>query len=218
MSEVHNGPTGLHRVASGAGGTGIAAVLLYFAIDEWHWINDPDPVMRDLMVGAIVALWGGAWSRWLGQFSGALAERALRWARGGRAPVVLLAALLLAGCASTGAGSFNAGQLAIQYATLKVIDRNPEKAARVHALANEALTWTMAGEYAALDELEARVRTRIVEEANPDPADMLLIDALLAATRAELEARIGDGVLDEATRVRVNEVLGWIIAATAPYA
>jgi hypothetical protein len=68
MPDLHNGPTGLNRVASGTTGTLVAVVLLWFVIDEHRLISEPPQLVRDGMVGLIVAAYGGAWSAWLGEF------------------------------------------------------------------------------------------------------------------------------------------------------
>lgn len=43
-----------------------------------------------------------------------------------------------------------------------------------------------------------------------DVADRLLLDALLIELRAELEARMGDGVLSPEHRTRIETVLDWV--------
>lgn len=129
--------------------------------------------------------------------------------------VSFVAALALSGCATLGTGS--AGEkLVIQVATMKIIEADEDrsaKAAKIRAAVDQARVWLdMDG--ITLAELRSAMLARI---GGLEPSDRLLATALIDAVAVELEARIGDGILDADKRVRVNAVLGWIAEAASFY-
>ncbi len=110
-------------------------------------------------------------------------------------------------------------KVAVTYATMKYIDaKGPEaavnRAARVAAVANQALN-AIEGEGFELSQFT----THLVQglPANLDPADRTLAVALISLIGDELTGRIGEGVLDEEKRVKVRAVLKWITQATSYY-
>lgn len=129
--------------------------------------------------------------------------------------VSFVAVLALSGCATLGTGS--AGEkLVIQAATMKVIEADEDrtaKAAKIRAAVDQARVWLdMDG--ITLADLRSAMLARI---GGLEPSDRLLAAALIDAVAVELEARIGDGILDADKRVRVNAVLGWIAEAASFY-
>lgn len=129
--------------------------------------------------------------------------------------VSFVAVLALSGCATLGTGS--AGEkLVIQAATMKVIEADEDrtaKAAKIRAAVDQARVWLdMDG--ITLADLRSAMLARI---GGLEPSDRLLAAALIDAVAVELEARIGDGILDADKRVRVNAVLSWIAEAASFY-
>lgn len=129
--------------------------------------------------------------------------------------VSFVAVLALSGCATLGTGS--AGEkLVIQVATMKIIEADEDrsaKAAKIRAAVDQARVWLdMDG--ITLADLRSAMLARI---GGLEPSDRLLATALIDAVAVELEARIGDGILDADKRVRVNAVLGWIAEAASFY-
>jgi membrane peptidoglycan carboxypeptidase len=128
--------------------------------------------------------------------------------------VVVGLALALTGCA-TGGGeppSTLTEQLVIQYAVLKVVGDNPEKAQRVSKVAHDAKTF-LNGDGVTLAALQAAVHDKI-DWTKLDAADTLLVNALLAEVDRQLQINLGAGVLNPEALVQVNAVLDWIIAVT----
>ena len=128
--------------------------------------------------------------------------------------VVILA---LAGCASF-SGSSATEKLIVQTATMKFIEAGDDRAARaakIRAAVDQARVW-LDTDGVTLADLHAAIMGRLAS-ANLEPSDMLLASALVDVVVAELNARIGDGILDEDKRVRVNAVLGWIAEAASFY-
>lgn len=128
---------------------------------------------------------------------------------------LLACAIALAGCASTGGNDQQTQiveQLAIQYAVMKVVDNDPDKAARVSKIAHDAKTW-LVSDTATIDVLEAAVREQI-DWTKLDQANTLLVNALLAEVDLQLRSRVSVGVLTSDQKVQVNQVLDWIIAVT----
>ena len=123
---------------------------------------------------------------------------------------ILIFALFIStgmGCASFGQNQ-DAAKLATQYATLKVIDGDAERAARISAVIADTLE-VLDNSAITVAAVESAVREQI-EWSELDPADTLLANALIESVRIELEARVGSGALDEEQTVRVRAVLMWI--------
>lgn len=125
-------------------------------------------------------------------------------------------ALVSSGCASTGDTNREAvGRLAIQYATLKVIERSDTITAedvvahveRVRALVDENAE-------VSLVDLRQELLSRIDMEAL-DAADRLLVMTLLDQVELTLTDEAEIGVLDEDAKARVAEVLSWVAAAAS---
>ena len=104
-----------------------------------------------------------------------------------------------------------AAHLAVSYATAKYIEQggadSAGRAARVLAVA-DAVQKAASGESVTVDAL----RLLVIEHLPPtlSPADKVLAGALIDAAVAELQARIGAGVLKPDSVLKVREVLGWV--------
>lgn len=131
--------------------------------------------------------------------------------------LALVGGLLLAGC-STFTEHKAVTKLAVQYATIKVIEKNPDKAPRIVEIAQFVRTNAGSETAATVALLETAVRAQI-DWTKLDPADTILVDTLIVTVRDELIARLGDGPLAGDQLLVVAEVAGWIQDAallTAP--
>lgn len=124
--------------------------------------------------------------------------------------VCVAAGLVASGCASFQTNSAGA-KLAVQYATLKVIKRDPAKAARVTNIVTEA-DLILTDRTATVALAEAAVRKAIKWE-DLSAEDTLLANALINAVKFELEARVGTGGLSADQVLQVRAVLAWITEA-----
>ncbi len=129
--------------------------------------------------------------------------------------ILAVALLALSGCSSIPADQQKTvAKLAVQYAVLKVADKNPVKAARVAAIAKEVQA-IAGGEGAnTVDLLLAIARTKVAT-LKLDAADQVLASALIDMVGQELKARLGTGVLTSDKLLIVGEVAGWIVEASA---
>ena len=118
---------------------------------------------------------------------------------------------LLAGCSFLTTHSATA-KIATQYATIKVIDGDPGKAARVASIATEVRRYASGEPHLTVDRLIQAVRDRI-DWASLDAADTLLVTALLDHLRAELTARLGPDILPGDLRLAADKVASWVAAA-----
>lgn len=114
---------------------------------------------------------------------------------------------------------------ATQYATFKVIEKNPGMAPEIARIAGETANLVATGELIALPALEELVRSQIKWDTLT-PEEFVLIDALIASVRLELENAeaslslklpVGDAIekeqVDAATRQTLyyaSVVLRWI--------
>lgn len=136
----------------------------------------------------------------------------------------LAASITLAGC--TALQNFldsNGGtaELGVTYATMKYIEKAGDvdaqiaRATRVRLVA-EDVKETARGDSVTVEALKAYVMGRL--PADLSPADRFLADALIEALVAELQQRVGIGVLDADQLLVVDTLLEWVIKATTYYA
>jgi len=135
----------------------------------------------------------------------------------------ILAAVLglSAGCATMQSGQSNvAVQLIVQASTMKYIERADlaDRPARAAAVAFEV------GQAKKMLDFEgvtvADIKTAVINRLKTkglEPSDMLLAMAVVDVATAELDAKIGAGIISAEQRVTVNAVLGWVEQATAFY-
>jgi predicted negative regulator of RcsB-dependent stress response len=103
-------------------------------------------------------------------------------------------------------------QVAVQYATIKVLQNNPDRAPRVIEIAQFIRANAGNEQAATVALLEAAVRSQI-DFSKLDPADAMLVDILIATVREELVQRLGDGPLSPEHVLVVAQVAGWIESA-----
>lgn len=100
-------------------------------------------------------------------------------------------------------------RITIQYATLKYIDEDAEKAARVVAVVDQIIAAAEA-EPVTLVNLKLFVDRFVPEDV--DAADRLLIANLVNLVNAELSTRLPDGTVELGD---LKTVLGWVKEAAA---
>lgn len=132
------------------------------------------------------------------------------------APLILLT-LMLGACASLGTGS-TGERLVVQIATMKVIEAGPDRklrAERISTIASEAKSWLRA-DNVTVTALKAAATARIAN-LNLEPSDQLLAALLVETVAAELEKRVGDGLIPADKLISVDAVLGYVVDAAAFY-
>ncbi len=116
------------------------------------------------------------------------------------------------GCTTTGKPSPIVAQVAVQYATMKVVEKNPSYAPRVIEIARNVREATNGNASATVAVIDALIRSQIKWEKLA-PSDRMVVDLLLQAIKDELTARIGSGVLDSDKLLVVAQVATWIETA-----
>lgn len=119
---------------------------------------------------------------------------------------MLTAAVFLSGCA-TMEDNPTLTRAVFEYATLKVIDGDAERADRVVDLMDDLMV--LASGESTVELLDERLREQI-NWSSLSPADTILVNAVLEEVRMELDRQVGDGLLDPDQQLRVIEVLTWI--------
>lgn len=128
------------------------------------------------------------------------------------ASFLVCALLLAAGCAILNSNESGA-RLAVQYATAKVVDGDAAKGEKVREVVAVARERVTGSPDVTIAELDIAVRKQIPWD-ELDTADALLADNLIAEIRAELERRVGNGLLSDKQRLQIAAVLSWIDRAS----
>lgn len=132
--------------------------------------------------------------------------------------IAAVLAVALAGCASFNTSGASE-KLIVQAATMKFIESSDDragKAARIARAADQARVWLDTDGVTVAD-LQVAMLERIAA-ADLEPSDKLLASALVDVLVAELNVRIGQGVISPEKRATVNAVLGWVEQAASFYA
>lgn len=133
------------------------------------------------------------------------------------AALCIVAAVFLSGCATLGQAT-NTSKLVVQVATMKVIEAQPDRAARaakvLEITADAQKLIDMNGLTVGL--LKTAVQDRLAAQ-NLEPSDRLLANLLVDAVVTDLAAKVGDGLIPPDQLVTVNQVLGWVADAAAFY-
>jgi len=125
--------------------------------------------------------------------------------------MVLVMVVGLAGCGSLGNGGESAVvRLAVQVAVYKYTGGDPDRAARVLAVANDALQILEGDASTTVMGLKSTIVERVLSDRTSDPVMRMTAIAVIDSIALELAARVGDGVLDGDRTVRVRAVLTWI--------
>lgn len=127
---------------------------------------------------------------------------------------LLIAVVFLVGCATM--DNNMRSQLAVGYATDKIIKERPERAMRVIEQVQKARTLITNPDPVSIASLDTAVKESI-DWSKLDAADRVLVSALLIEARERLEYEIGEGMLDADQRVKVMAVLDWIDQSARRY-
>lgn len=131
--------------------------------------------------------------------------------------IAAIAAITLSACA-TGSGSNASEKLIVQAATMKFIESSDDRAAkatRIVKAADQARVW-LDSDGVTIADLQVAMLERIAA-ADLEPSDKLLASALVEVVVAELNVRIGDGIISPDKRATVNAVLTWVEQAASFY-
>lgn len=128
---------------------------------------------------------------------------------------ILMAAMLvvLTGCAALENRDARL-ELAVKYSTLKTIERAELTGEQVVDGVQRLRPLVVDGGPITLAALAGQVR-EAVRWDRLSPADQLLLDAVLMAVEAELQARLGEGLLNAGDRAAIGVLLDWIEQAAA---
>lgn len=123
-------------------------------------------------------------------------------------------AFILTGCATGGSSDLMEG-----YAVMKLTEQrvkgDPEKAARVRALAEAVRAHSTGEGFSTVDVLMVEVHSRI-EWNKLSPADQYFANEVLRLWRTDLVNRYGESPLPEYINLSVAKVAGWIMLAAQP--
>jgi len=120
-----------------------------------------------------------------------------------------LAFAFITGCSVLSTIAEDENKLAVQYATLKIIDGDTEKADKLKGWVTEARNYVDGSAEVTVSYLADEARARISDKIS-DPADMLLAMAVLNEAERRIRERLGDGLLKQEQRVSLLTVLDWI--------
>ena len=120
-----------------------------------------------------------------------------------------LAFAFITGCSVLSTIAEDENKLAVQYATLKIIDGDTEKADQLKGWVTEARNYVDGSAEVTVSYLADEARARISDKIS-DPADMLLAMAVLNEAERRIRERLGDGLLKQEQRVSLLTVLDWI--------
>lgn len=136
--------------------------------------------------------------------------------------IAVVMAVALTGCASLGT-SPTSEKLIVQVGVMKFIEgagdapaERAAKAERIVKAAAVAKVW-LDTDGVTLADLKTAMLERIAA-ADLEASDKLLASALVDVVAAELDVRIGEGVISPEKRATVNAVLGWVEQAASFYA
>lgn len=133
------------------------------------------------------------------------------------AALLISAAAFMGGCSALSTVAEDRNQLAVQYATMKVMESQDVTGERVSELVEKAREHVDDGASITVSALSNAARERLAE-SSLTPADKILIDAILTRAQARLESEIGEGLLDDTQRLQLLTVLGWIDSAATIHA
>lgn len=124
--------------------------------------------------------------------------------------VLTMFALLMIPSCSTLEKPSSTARAAVTVGTLKYIGEDREKARRVEKTALDVLASMSGG--TTIEQLDQHIRNKI-NWSRLDLADRILLDALLRELSATITASIGEGLLSDSDKVRIERVAEWVIAA-----
>lgn len=129
-----------------------------------------------------------------------------------------LVALFTPGCATLQGGNlaqYNGFfRATVQYATLRTIDGDQDRADRVRLVAMHAIEYAADDTRGPTDVLEKAVRARI-DWSSLSPEATLLADALISTVRVELDRALADTRVSPDAKLSAIAVLEWVEQAAA---
>lgn len=128
------------------------------------------------------------------------------------AATCLATVIFLSGCASTPDARQDAiVTIAVQYATAKYIEERPNSRENIVRIAEGVKALVGGDATATLITLQEFVGGEL-DKAGLSPADRVLANALVGLIVAELQAKVGEGLIPADQRVRVAAILDLVIA------
>jgi len=129
--------------------------------------------------------------------------------------LMAMAMVLFSGCSFV-EDNPNTARLTTQYATVKVIDGDSARAARIVEITSQIKLTIAEDTSATISALNTYVRGEIRWE-KLTPEDTILIDAVLLNAVARLEEEVSAGLLDPDQRIQLTTFLTWIEEVAARY-
>jgi type IV pilus biogenesis protein CpaD/CtpE len=127
--------------------------------------------------------------------------------------IPVVATLLLVGCSSNPSAREEALiGLTVQYATAKYIEERPQSRETIVSVATAAKAIVGGDATATLLTLQEFVSGEL-DKAGLSAPDRVLANALVSLIVAELQAKVGEGLIEPDQRVRVANILDLVIAA-----
>jgi type IV pilus biogenesis protein CpaD/CtpE len=127
--------------------------------------------------------------------------------------IPVVATLLLVGCSSNPTAREEALiGLTVQYATAKYIEERPQSRETIVSVATAAKAIVGGDATATLLTLQEFVSGEL-DKAGLSAPDRVLANALVSLIVAELQAKVGEGLIEPDQRVRVANILDLVIAA-----
>ena len=123
--------------------------------------------------------------------------------------LIVMFAMFFSGCAVLETIAKDENKLAVQYATLKVIDGDTQKAEQLKAWITEARNYVDTSAEVSVSYLAEEARIRIKGKIT-DPADTLLAMDILNEAERRIGERLGEGPLEQEQRVKLLTVFDWI--------
>ena len=123
--------------------------------------------------------------------------------------IMVMFAMAVSGCAVLETIAKDENKLAVQYATLKVIDGDTQKSNQLKGWITEARNYVDTSAEVTVSYLADEARVRISGKIS-DPADMLLAMAVLNEAERRIRERLGEGLLEQEQRVNLLTVFDWI--------
>ena len=123
--------------------------------------------------------------------------------------ICIAAAVAISGCSLLDTVAKDENKLAVQYATLKVIDGDTQKAEQLKGWITEARNYVDTSAEVTVSYLADEARVRISGKIS-EPADMLLAMAILNEAERRIGERLGEGPLKQEQRVKLLTVFDWI--------
>jgi len=128
--------------------------------------------------------------------------------------------VMVTACAGLNIGANDTGpKIAVQLATLKVLDNSKDPALRgqrMHEIISAARDLVQGNESTTVAEIEKSVRAKI-DNLVLDRGDVIMVNMLIDVVKLEISKRVGDGILDPEKAVKVDAVLSWIDDAVVMY-